>query len=485
MASTGRGAKGSINDRLISQLYRERYRKRKLKKETYTIAGKKQQKVYLTNLKAFNETKNVDILDYKDKSKLDDIKIVLNPVVVNEIINEKPIDTLDEKIEEISKEKEYTGIDFFERDIGIKEDTKVVFEDNQIEDVDIEEEEKKVDLEEKIMDEVLVEIDKNIKKAVNIKSQMNELTEKISETNDKDKIEEYRKQYDKLLKELNELKMKYHIMREKYKFDDYQVIENYTLNKSIDDYKSKSNIEELEMLVSFCKEESEQMMHHVIDPTVQENKNIVNEKEKQVNEDYKTVEIINESMNYREIENALLDEAVRQAKIIADIESRMYKIADKVTVSSFDVNGLFQMFGSLFRIAAGFVSMPVSAIAPNRLGSSLMKNGINKMNKISFYKDKDQYRYFDLSDEITEGKTKLENAQLFLETAMDEILMTEYNFKTRFSKYADVIPEYSNIIDKINDIKNFLSKKAKEFEEYSLKLEKAKDNNNNKVKVKA
>lgn len=62
-----RGAKGSIKDRLISMLYRLRYKKKKLKQEDYTIDNKQNQEKYINTLKDFKGQEDVNILDTKDK----------------------------------------------------------------------------------------------------------------------------------------------------------------------------------------------------------------------------------------------------------------------------------------------------------------------------------------------------------------------------------------------------------------------------------
>ena len=73
-----RGAKGSIKDRLISMLYRLRYKKKMLKEENYTISNKSKQERYLYNLRDFEEKENIDILDNNDKNKLDRINYNVN-----------------------------------------------------------------------------------------------------------------------------------------------------------------------------------------------------------------------------------------------------------------------------------------------------------------------------------------------------------------------------------------------------------------------
>ena len=455
MSDGSRGAKGSIGDRLISQMYRDRYKKKNLKNSYVNIKGKSVQVTYLNDMKEFKITENTDSLDAKDKAFLSNVKIVLTN----------------------DKKKTYTGIDLYKKRVNIKEDTPITFSGNLSEEpIDLEQEEKKVEKELVIMEEVVDEVEKTIKKAVSIKKEMDDLSKKIKESNDKEEIDE-------LSSELDELKNKYYIMREKYDFDDYQMIENYTLNKNIDDYKSLSNIEELEMLVTFCREESKQMESFVIDKQIDVKKVEIEKKTGKVEKDYKTLEKINDAINYNEIEQMLFEESLNQAKIIAEIEAKMSKI-EKTVVTDIDFGAVLKMFGSVLKIATGIMSLPVEAIAPNRLGSGLIRNGINRLNNTTFYQEREEYKYFDASNDILEGKNKLERAEDMLSTAMDEVLMTETNFKKQFEKYAAYSPDYKNVLDKIAEIKGVLSKKSKEFDDYKLELEKVNNKNLEKQKVK-
>ena len=475
MSDGARGAKGSISDRLISQMYRDRYKKKNLKNSYANVKGKSVQITYVNKLKTFKEAENVNTLDTKDKRLLSEVTIVLE--------TKREIDFSKEKIN-VNEKKKYSGIDFYEKKTSIKDDTPVSFSGKMSEEpIDLDKEEEKLEKEVIIMDEVIKEVSKTIKQAVSVKKEMNELSKRINESNDKEEIDELKKRYDKLAAELEELKNKYYIMREKYDFDDYQVIENYTLNKNIDEYKSISNIEELEMLVSFCREESKQMEEHVIDKNIEEKKLAVSEKQENVIKDYKKLEKINEEMNFSKIENMLFEESLNQAKIIAEINEKMNRIEKSVS-ETIDFDGIISMFGSLIKIASGIMSLPVSSIAPNRLGSALIRNGVNRLNSVTFYQEREEYKYFDAKNDIVDGKNKLDRAEDMLDTAMDEILMTEKNFKKQFSKYAGLSPDYQKVLDKITEVKGVISKKSKEFDDYKLEFEKANNKNLEKQKVK-
>jgi len=460
MNDGSRGAKGSINDRLISLMYRERYKKDKLKKSYYNVRGKSVQVTYINNLKSFKVAPNTSNLDAKDKDTLSNVKIVLAP-----------------------NKKIYTGIDFYDKNVKINDNEPVTFSGKLTEEqVDLDKEETKVEKEYKIMDEVVKEVEKTIRKAVSIKEEMKDLSSKIAATNDLEEIDSLKKKYDKLMSELNELKNKYYIMREKYDFDDYQMIENYTLNKSIDDYKSMSNINELEMLVEFCKEESKQMEEYVIDEEIDKKTRENDIKKGVVSKDYKALENIKEHMDYSDVERQLFELSVEQAKIIAEIDEKMSRI-ERQTDISIDIGGIARLFDSMLRIATGIISLPIASLAPNRLGTSLIRNGVNRLNETTFYREREEYKYFDASNDIIDGKNKLERAEDMLNTAMDEVLVTENNFKKRFEKYASYNSDYKKVLDKIDGVKGIISKKSKEFEEYRLQLEKQNTKNQQKVKI--
>lgn len=46
-------------------------------------------------------------------------------------------------------------------------------------------------------------------------------------------------------------------MKEKYNFDDYEILDNITLIETIENYKTKAKLDELESLVDACKDEVE------------------------------------------------------------------------------------------------------------------------------------------------------------------------------------------------------------------------------------
>ncbi len=98
----GRGAKGSINDRLISMMYQNRYKLVQNKKEGYTKEAKQKQKEYLKTLQHFDVVKDRNQLDDKDKK-------VVSTTIREEILSNLGIDdetnfsTVERLIEEPKK----------------------------------------------------------------------------------------------------------------------------------------------------------------------------------------------------------------------------------------------------------------------------------------------------------------------------------------------------------------------------------------------
>ncbi len=85
----GRGAKGSINDRLISIMYRNRYKLAEDKKAGYTVVAKEKQKEYLKSMQNFNYPKDVSNLDSTDKKSVNEAVVRVKAPAVEQSQNPK------------------------------------------------------------------------------------------------------------------------------------------------------------------------------------------------------------------------------------------------------------------------------------------------------------------------------------------------------------------------------------------------------------
>ena len=68
----GRGAKGSLNDRIISFLFRKRYKEYLKKRENYTKEEREKAIDYLKKIKEFDIETNVSVLEDADKKLLEE-----------------------------------------------------------------------------------------------------------------------------------------------------------------------------------------------------------------------------------------------------------------------------------------------------------------------------------------------------------------------------------------------------------------------------
>ena len=253
-----RGAKGSINDRLISMLYRLRYKKKKQKEEDYTISNKEKKIDYINKLNDFKETQNVNMLDEKDKSALSDVKFnvefdinniqpqketikvesknnVEYTTPINKTTTTKKVGYVEEKQENI----EYKIININLRNIENK--------NTELDElVNLKQEEKKTKEEVTIIKEV----DKFIKDSKENLDEINNEVESIKlDLKEKKDTKELEKRYNNLKIKIEKLKKQYDTIKEKYDLSEFAIIGGIKLIDNISDYKSIANLNEIETMV--------------------------------------------------------------------------------------------------------------------------------------------------------------------------------------------------------------------------------------------
>ena len=348
-----RGAKGSIKDRLISMLYRLRYQKKTLKESNYTIDNKLKQEGYLYNLKKFDEIENINILENKDINILDKINYNVN----FKIQKKKGIDNIDLQLYSI----EYKSSELDEK-VNLKKEIR------------------------KTKDEIIIlkEVDTFINKSIeNISSIENELyfIKKKSKEKNKD-TKELEQRYNELKQKVNKLKLQYETIKDKYDLSEFSILQSIKLIDAIDDYKSIAKINEMEMMLKVCKIEISKI--DSITVILEENKkvgiDIENTKQQQDKikiKFNKSKEKINE---INSIENEFAYEIKKQQEIVDD----MYKKAsyfEKEISKKVEVIGHRDILGSLFRIASGINTLPLSGkeLFGISLGSTLIYKGLKEM----------------------------------------------------------------------------------------------------------
>ena len=455
--SSGRGAKGSIKDRLISMLYRFRYKKKTLKESNYSIDNKNKQKNYIDNLKEFEETENLNILDNEDKTHLDKVNYVINFKV-----NKKGLNDVDLKLHNIeSKNSEL------------------------VEPVNLKKETKKINTEITILKEVDSFIKKSITNIQEIKFELDELKKETKEKNkDYEKIED---RYNKLKQKINKLKKQYESIKDKYDFSDFSILESIKLMEAASTYKTIASLNEIDMMLKVCKKEISKIDNITI--VVEENKkvgtDIENTKKEHENIKIKFNKSKEKINKIKDIEKDLSSEIKYQQKIVDD----MYKKAsffEKNIRKSLIVIGRRDILGSIFRIAGGILTLPLTGreLFGVALGSTLINKGLKEMNKELETKEKItiSYNYEDISKQVEEVKDKIEYINLIVSDSLNEIKKLKNNFKNEYIKYDNILPEYKYMMDKLNSLEDNLNKQQEKLLNMDKKLEKEKEINKQKLK---
>jgi len=453
-----RGAKGSIKDRLISMLYRLRYRKKVLKQENYTIENKTKQENYLYDLKYFQEKENIDILDLKDKAELEKIKFTVN----FKINNKKGIDNIDLELDSIE-----TKSSELDEKVDLKKEIR------------------------KTKDEIVIlkEVDTFIKKSIeNISDIEYELKIIKRESKEKNKdTKELEERYNRLKEKVTKLKLQYDAIKEKYDLSEFSILESIKLIDTIDDYKSVAKLNEMEMMLKVCKKEISKI--DSITVIVEENKNVganieeTKEEQKQVKIKFnKSKSKINELSS---LEEDLNNEIKYQQQIVDDMYEKA-SFFEKDVSKKIEVIGKRDILGSVLRIAGGILTLPFTGkqLFGFSLGSTLINKALKEMNRSLETKEKVlvNYKYEDISKQIEQVKDKVEYTNLILSDSLNEIKKLKDNFKNTYSEYNNILPEYKSTLENLETLESKILKQQEKLLKMDKKLDKEKEINKQKLK---
>ena len=454
--SGNRGAKGSIKDRLISMLYRMRYKKKELKENDYTVQKKEQQINYLNNLNNFKEKENINILDSREQKELDNIKFDANFKVDadNDKINLK-LDSIEYKSGRLPNTDD------------LKQETK------------------------KAKEEIIIlkEVNKFVKKSLDniddIKITVKELKEESKDKNkDITKIEE---KYVVLKNQIEKLNNQFNCIKNKYDLSEFSILESIKLINSIDNYKSLAALNDIDMLLNVCKKEINKIKSITV---VYEKQKKVGTDIKEIKEDQQSVKIkFIKSKEQVEVIDSLKSTIEFEIKNQRDIVDSMYEKAsyfEKVIDKQIEVIGHKKIFSSLLRIAGGILTIPFTGknLFGVALGSTMINKGLKELNKKLETREKItiNYKYEDISEQISEVKDKLTYTNLILSDSLNEVKKLKNNFSEVFKNYDNILPEYKSALDKINELESRLQEQQFKLLNIDKKLEVEKEINKQKLK---
>lgn len=481
-----RGAKGSVNDRIISYLFRKRYLEYLKKRENYTAEERKKAIDYLKKIKYFDIDDDVSMLDDSDKrlieneikdfniknidpklkknvTSISNIDDSLNAIDDQSFTSNEEFERIDEDIIEFDPANELFDFDKYDYYEVINDKTGLAkVRDDEFIDVDKEIEKRK---DEKIIIEELNEfVDDSLLVLDDIKSDLEFIKSEINKQYTQEELKQLQIKFDKLKEKIKKLKEQYDIVKEKYDFEDFELLESLTLIDSVEDFKSKANLEEIELMVDVCKEEIE-----AIDGVV-----IEDEKSIGVSDELfeKKFELIRRDDNYNNVkeETDLLFEnkefinkkTNKELEKIEQLEKNISKIETEVVRTKEYVYNTGRILGSMLRIIGGILTRPLtnSTILGMSFGNHLINRGLRELRSSLIPDEVERIefidRYKDVEKEIYNAKDSVKSTMYLIDDSLEHIEILKENYQSNLKKYALYIPEYSKLENMLNELEKKL-----------------------------
>ena len=526
-SSSGRGAKGSIRDRLISILFRKRYEKFRLQKEFYTKDNIENKIKYIKNIKDFDIEKldKLDSIDKKEIKKLDfiipvipleqkklDIYIpdIKEPIIdIDKVDNQEPSKEVQElhKLSEVIIESEPV-YELNGREIEVDPDTEVFdfdkydyYEIQDIkkgidiknppiedkEEIDIEKEEEISKDELVIVEEIEKFIDDSLQTLEEIKEEVEIIEEEVEKPYTIEQANELEIRSNNLRGKIDTLKKQYDTVKDKYNFEDFAILDSIEIMDAVDDYLELAQLDNIEVMVNVCKNEISKIDGIIIekDKSVKVAADIEDKKEEI---EVRTIAFEKNRENtekQEKVEDRVALELVEQRKILDDIKSRIDKIEIE-NIPQIRITGYTRMFASILRIAAGILTTPLSRrrIFGVALGVSLINRGLRGLRQGLTVEQRvdTRIKYEDLENEIINCKDKLEYTNLMLMDSIEQVNKLKVEFTEKFEKYIYLIPEYKEAMDKLDKLKKSLEQKHIEVKAIDKDLDMQRKRNNEKVR---
>ena len=495
----GRGAKGSVNDRIISFLYRKRYIEYLKKKDSYTKEQRAKAKEYLKKIKEFDIDDNLSVLDDQDKLVLSNVyenlsvndffnepekSLVINNEIekvdgfseVNDLKNvdispksDEILNSVLEKSEKIQnfdpfKEKyDFDKYDYYE--VVSKKGGVGNLTPDEI--INVDTVEKKLTDEEVILDEVNKFVDSSKKTLFDVKFMLNDLKDSVESLHTESDVEKFNEKFNEVKEKLNKLKEKYEIIKEKYDFEDYDILYNLKLIEAIEDYKDKASIEELELMVDACKYEIE-----AIDGVI-----IEEEKKSGIDE---SVEVKHKIIKERD----QLFQKKRQQTLNIDYDE---SIIEREMLIQYYVYNTRLMFASFLRITAGILTAPFNGrrVFNTMLGADLINRGLRNLRTSLIPDERVRFevreRYSSIETEILKAKDDVNSTKFLIDDSIKQIDDIKEYLNVHVKGEAEYIPQYLEVKYMIEKLDKSLKAKKEEIEKIDKNLDRQYENNKQKV----
>jgi len=504
----GRGAKGSINDRLMTMMYRNRYKKLELQKEAYRKPNKIKEKEFLKSIEGFDIDNIHLIYPAMELEEQRAIENVLNPnsnipdinptgrgtKQLNEIKTISGDNSLEQlhalsgkfiDVDIATEVFDFNKYDYYEiisKYTGIGELTAGNFIDPKTEIA-------KVDDEVVIVEELTKFISDSKIILTEVKSEIDEIKAMVDKQATQEQIVALEEKYLKLKAKIDQLKQQYDVIKEKYDFEGFEILSSIKMMSAIDDYKGKASLDELETLVDVCKDEINEIDSVLIveKKSVGVATNIVEQKQEIQSREAKFMENKRGVLYLDDLEKKIAIEAKEQKEIIKELEKKLAQFTTDVEMVRHVTYHTGKVFGSFLRIAAGILTVPFSGrrVFGTMLGLHLINRGVHGLRdsitpQVTTTTEV-VHRYADVEREIINSQDHVKTTKYLIMDSIDQINKFDDEFKEKFRQYADLIPEYRQVERQIDELKSKLNRKKIEISIMSKDLERQYEVN--KVKV--
>ncbi len=531
--SQNRGAKGSLNDRIISMLYRQRYGEYLKKKQAYNKKDRKQASEYLQNIRTFDIDNDNSAMEKQDKHILEDAFKPLNDVEIlptikpekqdklntvkeaastvtlsseplsdsldiktpqlekHPILDDKEIQTLTQlgnqvtQFDPTTEDYDFDKFDYYE--IITRKSKVAGISDDDV--IDVDKEISKREDEATIIDEVTKFVDESKELLSEIKFEINDVKDSLPEQYTQEDISKLEERYLALKAKLDILKEKYLTIKEKYDFEDYHILNSLALMTAIDDYRDKAKLDELDAMVDFCKGEIEQIDGVLVEE--KRRKSVGEDIEKKHQEikkrDNQFEHSKRDTIYLDSLEQQIAKESEKQREIINNIWKTLNKVELKVVKTTDYIYNTGQMFSSFLRITAGILTAPFSnrGLFGVMLGSGLINRGLRDLRTSLIPKEVERVeikeKYHSIEREILKTKDVVQTTMHIIDDSLYQLGELQRDFKIKFEPYASYIPEYSKVYTMMEQLEKKLSAKKKYVNEMKKTLDKQYSKNKEKV----
>jgi len=495
MSISGRGAKGSIRDRLISLMYRNRYKKFKLNKESYTVSRKEKERQYIIDLSTYQKNGDKDVLPGLEKSVVRNAFISKVGIEESEEKKQKEevISINTQKSKGVNGESVPTKIEKEEVKTTIKT-IKLVGESmsNEVDEldsdklVDLKKEKKQVDSEITILKEIDKFVNETKPKIVEIKEELDSLKKENINVITVEDSDDLKKRYDKISAKVLKIKNKYQILKEKYGFEDYDILNNLKLMEAITTYKTLATIDELEVMVQVVKEKVDTLSDiKLVEDNSVSTKKVIDDNSLEIQKREEQFFIYdNKFTKVNDIDLFLKEEMEKTQNIIDDLNKRVDKVDKIITIDKI-VTGYDKLFSSFLKIAAGIFTIPFNdkKIGKTVLGMGLINKGLEELETSLQVEKKTsvKYIYEDLEENIKKSKDKISDLDNLLIDSSVRIKNIKNYFLNNFIDCTS-IPKYEKLRYKVDLLERSIDEKQRQIRVMQGKLDNQLERN--KVKIK-